>query len=71
VADDREVNAEVDIGVSPEQPYRLGSTRAGNHQARGADDALLERANDRLIGDPVHPKIVGVDQQQARIVWIP
>jgi hypothetical protein len=64
------VNAEGDIGIVYEEAPGVYCPGARSHQARGTDQACLERPDYRCIDRMAHPKIIGVDEQQTSIVRV-
>ncbi len=63
ITDDRQMNAEGNIGIFCEQMHGVYGPGTGNHQGCRTDHTFLERAKDSCIGGVTHPKIVGVYDQ--------
>ena len=70
IGDGGEMNAKRNVGVITEEVYGVRRPGTGRHQRRGAQHALLQRANHRIIDGMTHAEIIGVDNQQPRIVGV-
>jgi len=58
-----QVQADTKLGQSVGAGYRIGRSRASDHQARGRQDAIAVCLFDGLVDRRVEPEIVGADDQ--------
>ncbi|HET7270357.1 MAG TPA: hypothetical protein VFI90_04655 [Rubrobacter sp.] len=56
------MDTEGNLGRFLQLPEGMKRPGARDHQAAGADDTFLERADDSLVDGMAHPEIVGVDE---------
>ena len=62
-----QVQADTELGQSVGAGYRIGRSRASDHQARGRQDAIAVCLFDGLVDSRVDPEIVGADDQPPQL----